>query len=72
LPVFQCDAWPKTSGLATRKLARMMGGDMTVATEPSKGSVFTVLLPLGAPQEHMLEHLAGPGELASRALLCWP
>jgi len=50
----------------------MMGGDMTVATEPSKGSVFTVLLPLGAPQEHMLEHLAGPGELTSRALLCWP
>jgi hypothetical protein len=50
----------------------MMGGDMTVATEPSKGSVFTVLLPLGAPQEHMLEHLVGPGELASRALLCWP
>ena len=33
-------------GLAiTRKLARMMGGDVTVASEPSKGSVFTVRLP---------------------------
>jgi signal transduction histidine kinase len=32
-------------GLAiTRKLARMMGGDVTVTSEPSKGSVFTVRL----------------------------
>jgi signal transduction histidine kinase len=37
-------------GLAiTRKLARMMGGDVTVASEPGKGSVFTVRLPSGAP-----------------------
>jgi signal transduction histidine kinase len=36
-------------GLAiTRKLARMMGGDVMVASEPGKGSVFTVRLPVGA------------------------
>jgi signal transduction histidine kinase len=33
-------------GLAvTRKLARMMGGDVTVASKPGKGSVFSVRLP---------------------------
>jgi GAF domain-containing protein len=39
-------------GLAlSRKLARMMGGDVTVASEAGKGSVFTVCLPAGVPNK---------------------
>jgi signal transduction histidine kinase len=35
----------------SRKFCQMMGGDITVASEPGKGSVFTVRLPGGVPKE---------------------
>jgi signal transduction histidine kinase len=39
-------------GLAiTRKLARMMGGDVTVTSQVGKGLVFTLRLPVG-PDMH--------------------
>jgi signal transduction histidine kinase len=49
-------------GLAiTRKLARMMGGDVTVTSEHGKGSVFTVRLPGGAPKDDpMLRQTPAP------------
>ena len=35
----------QSAAAITRKLARMMGGDVTVTSEPGKGSVFSVRLP---------------------------
>ena len=49
-------------GLAlSRKLARMMGGDVTVTSELGKGSVFTVRLPSG-------EHSKTRGPVSLRPL----
>lgn len=50
-------------GLAiTRKLCQMMGGDVSVTSEPGKGSVFVVSLPAAATVRSS-ERAAAVGEL---------
>ncbi|HSJ41936.1 MAG TPA: response regulator, partial [Xanthobacteraceae bacterium] len=56
-------------GLAiTRKLARMMGGEVTVTSEAGKGSVFTVRLP-GPPQITMPAAQAGAPAVNGNCIL---
>jgi signal transduction histidine kinase/CheY-like chemotaxis protein/methyl-accepting chemotaxis protein len=55
-------------GLAiTRRLCQMMGGDVTAASEPGKGSTFTVRLPFAAARIAAEPATAAPpGEVAMR------
>jgi signal transduction histidine kinase len=60
-------------GLAiTQKLAQMMGGDVTVASERGRGSVFTVRLPAGADAsvDDPVGLRAYPGSLDSWRGIC--
>jgi adenylate cyclase len=58
-------------GLAiTRKLARMMGGDVTVTSEPGKGSVFTVRLPGSAEAQPRSSTSSSDGRHSSSTANC--
>jgi signal transduction histidine kinase/ActR/RegA family two-component response regulator len=45
----------------SRHLVRLMGGDLTVDSEPGRGSVFRFVVPLALAREPQRETLAAPG-----------
>src|SRR5262249_6012946 len=58
---------PDAGLVISRKFCQMMGGDITVASEPGKGSVFTVRLPGGVPEEPAIAPISAQHKAGGRS-----